>query len=450
MVKDLTVGKPLKKIFSIFAPMLLTTFFQLLYNVVDTMIVGKFVSSSALAAVGSTGNLNYLLISFIIGFASAEGVLVSVEFGKKDFERMKIYIANGIYVISVVGIIITLASAILCGKFLEILNTPEDIFDDAYTYFFIVVLGFPFSAGSNYFASLMSSVGNSKYPMIIGIVSTFVNLFLDLAFVLLFGLGVFGVAFATFIAQMVNTVIYFIVFKKNFPELSVSKKHFRFDRKAVTKTITIGLPLGLQSSITMLGCTIIQSAVNALGTVYVAAFTTAVKIENLLSTPLGSFTAATVPFVSQNYGAMKFDRIKKTLKKIFAICIGYGIVVGAVVYFFAEKIALLYINSTEAEVLKLIGYYASLTGPLFMFLCVLYAIRSYIQAMGYSLFTAIGGVVELVTRAFLAFFLISKFGYAVICLSNPISWILTDTFLILSYYIYIQRKAFTDKGAARL
>lgn len=446
MVKDLTVGKPLNKIFSIFMPMMFTTVFQQLYNITDTMIVGKFISKDALAAVGSTGNLNWLLISFIIGFASAESVLVSVEFGRRDFNRMKTCIANGIYVLTVVGIIITVVSAILCDTFLNIMNTPKDIYDDAYTYFFIVILGFPFSVGSNYIASVMRSVGNSKYPMIIGIISTFVNIIFDLLFVLSFNWGVFGVAFATFIAQIINVVIYVIIYIKCFPELALSKEHFKFDKKAITKTITLGLPMGLQSSITMLGCTLIQSAVNSLGTVYVAAFTTAVKIENLLTTPIQSFTSASVPFIAQNFGAQKFERIKKSLKQIFAICIIYGGLIGTVIFFFGGKIALMYINANEIKTLELISYYATLTGPLYVLLCILYAIRNYIQALGYSLFTALGGVVELLTRAFVSFFLISQLGFTIICLSNPLSWLFTDLFLIVSYIIYIRKKAFSGKN----
>lgn len=445
MVKDLTVGKPMKQVLTIFAPMLFTTIFQQLYNITDTMIVGKFISKDALAAVGSTGNLNWLLISFIIGFSSAEGVIVSTEFGKRDFKRMKISIANGIYVIFVAGALITTVSAIFCDDMLRLLKTPYDIFDDAYTYFFIVILGFPLSVGSNYIASLMRSVGNSKIQMIIGIISSFVNVILDLIFVICFNWGVFGVAFATFIAQIINLVTYFIVYLRCFPELRLEKEHFRFDKRAVLKTITMGIPMGMQSSITMIGCTLIQTAVNSLGTVYVAAFTTAVKLENLLITPVTSFSSSIVPFIAQNFGATKYDRVTKVLKQAMAICIVYGIVIGSVYAAFGDKIALMYINSYETETLNLIAYYSRFSGVLMFMLCILYVIRNYIQALGYSLFTAIGGVVELVTRACISFFLISRLGFTIICLSNPLSWFFTDLFLILSYLIFIKRKAFLSK-----
>ena len=442
MVKDLTVGKPMKQVLGIFAPMLFTTVFQQLYSITDTMIVGKFISKDALAAVGSTGNLNWLLISFIIGFSSAESVIVSTEFGKKDFNRMKISIANGIYVLAVTGALVTVLSAVFCGNMLKFLNTPDDIFDDAYTYFFIVILGFPLSVGSNYIASIMRSVGDSKIQMIIGIVSAFVNVFLDLLFVICFGWGVFGVAIATFIAQVINFITYFTVYLKCFPELHLSKNNFKIDKTAIIKTITLGLPMGLQSSITSIGCTMIQSAVNSLGTVYVAAFTTAVRLENLLSTPIVTFSSSIVPFIAQNYGALRYDRINKILKQSLIIAITFGIVVGSIYALFGDKIALMYINSYEVETLSLIGYYSSISGWLLVLLCVLNIIRSYIQALGYSLFTAIGGIVELSTRACITFFLISKFGFTIICLSNPLSWVFTDLFLILSYFIYIKRKAF--------
>lgn len=445
MVKDLTVGKPMKQVFGIFAPMLFTTIFQQLYNITDTMIVGKFISKDALAAVGSTGNLNWLLISFIIGFSSAVGVIVSTEFGKRDFKRMKISIANGIYVLAATGALVTVLSAVFCRDMLKVLNTPDDIFDDAYTYFFIVIMGFPLSVGSNYIASIMRSVGNSKIQMIIGIVSSFVNVFLDLLFVICFGWGVFGVAFATFIAQIINLIIYFTVYLKCFPELHLSKDNFKFDKKAIVKTITLGLPMGLQSCITSIGCTLIQSAVNSLGTVYMAAFTTAVKLENLITTPIMTFSSSLVPFIAQNYGAVKYERINKVLKQSLIIVIIFGVVVGSAYALFGDKIALMYINSYEAETLSLIGYYSRISGCLLTLLCVLYVIRNYIQALGYSLFTAVGGIVELSTRACITFFLISKFGFTIICLSNPLSWIFTDLFLITSYFVYIKRKAFIKK-----
>lgn len=445
MVKDLTVGKPMKQVFGIFAPMLFTTIFQQLYNITDTMIVGKFISKDALAAVGSTGNLNWLLVSFIIGFSSAEGVIVSTEFGKRDYKRMKISIANGIYVIFVAGVLITTLSAVFCDDMLHLLNTPEDIFKDAYTYFFIVILGFPLSVGSNYIASLMRSVGNSKMQMIIGIISSFVNVIFDLIFVICFNWGVFGVAFATFIAQVINLIIYFVVYIKCFPELHLSKEHFKFDKIAVSKTITMGIPMGMQSSITMFGCTLIQTAVNSLGTVYVAAFTTAVKLENLLVTPITSFSSALVPFVAQNYGACKDKRIRTALRQALIICISYGVIVGSLFAVFGDKIALMYINSYETEILSLVGYYSSISGVLLFMLCILYVIRNYIQALGYSSFTALGGIVELATRACISVFFISKLGFTIICLSNPISWFFTDLFLIISYLVFIKRKVFISK-----
>lgn len=442
MVKDLTVGKPMKQVLGIFAPMLFSTLFQQVYNITDTMIVGKFISKDALAAVGSTSNLNWLLIAFIIGFSSAEGVIVSTEFGKRNFKRMKISIANGIYVITFTGTLITVLSAVFCSNLLHLLNTPSDVFKDAYTYFFIVILGFPFSVGSNYIASIMRSVGNSKVQMIIGIVSSLINVVLDLAFVLLFKWGVFGVAIATFIAKIINFITYFVVYLRKFPEIRLSKEDFKFDKQAIVKTITIGLPMGLQSSITSIGCTLIQSAVNSLGTVYMAAFSTSVKLENLLTTPIMTFSSSLVPFIAQNYGAVKYDRIKIILKQALIICISYGAIVGSLFALFGDKIALMYINSYEVETLSLIGYYCKFSGTLLILLCVLYVIRNYIQALGYSIFTATGGVVELTTRACISLFLISKFGFTIICLSNPLSWLFTDLFLITSYFVYIKRKAF--------
>lgn len=440
MTKDMTVGNPLKSILSFFVPMMFSMLFQQLYNVTDSVIVGRFISKDALAAVGATGSTNWMIISFIIGFVTGASVLISREFGNKSIRGVKSCIVNGVFVVAVVGIIITAATALLMKPILVLLKIPSEIFDLTYTYYTTIVLGYPISIAMNFVDSVMRSFGDSKSSMIRGIISTFVNIAMDLIFVIVFRLGVFGAAVATVAAQAISLCIALAMYVRNYPDYRLKKEDFTLSRRLIGKTFSIGLPMGLQSSITAIGCTIMQSAVNSLGTNYVAAYSSASKIQNLIITPISALCTSQTPFVAQNYGAGKRERIFKGARMIFAITLIYGVVGGICQMFFGKYMGLMYLKSSEAATLNLLDYYCKICGPFFAMLTLLYFIRSYIQSLGHSVFTAIGGVIELMTRLVVALTLISRFGYTIICFSEPIAWILTTSFLFAAYFIFVRKK----------
>lgn len=449
MYKDMTVGNPLKSILAFFAPMMFSTLFQQLYNITDSVIVGRFISKNALAAVGSTGTTNWLITSFIIGFVSGSSVLISRQFGCKSVKGVKSCIVNGIYVVAAVGLTITVLTAIFMKNILHLLQIPSEIFGLTYIYFLTIVLGYPISVALNYIDSVMRALGDSKSSMTRGIISTFINIAMDLIFVIVFDLGVFGVAIATVLAQMISFCLALIMFLRNYPEFRLKKEDFRISKQIIGQTLTIGLPMGLQSSITAIGCTLMQSAVNSLGTDYVAAYSTASKIQTIVSTPIMTLGAALTPFVAQNHGAMKPDRIIKGARMVFLITLIYGIIASVCEITLGRYIALMYLKSSEVTTLSLVDYYCKICGSFFTLLALLYFIRSYIQALGQSMFTAIGGVIELLTRLVIALLLIQRFGYTIICLSEPISWILTVSFLFASYFIFV-RKKITKLGTTKL
>lgn len=440
MYKDMTVGKPLKSIFVFFVPMLFSTLFQQLYNITDSVIVGRFISKDALAAVGSTGSTNWMITSFIIGFVTGASVLISREFGNKSTRGVKGCIVNGIFVVAVVGITITVLAAVFMKNILNLLQIPEEIFDLTYTYYITIVLGYPVSIALNFVASVMRAFGDSMTAMIRGIISTFVNIAMDLIFVIVFNLGVFGVAIATVAAQVVSLCIALAMYVHYYPEFCLKKEDFALSRRIIGKTFSIGLPMGLQSSITAIGCTIMQSAVNSLGTNYVAAYSSASKIQNLITTPISTLTSSLTPFVAQNYGAEKPKRIFKGARSIFIIALVYGIVGSVCQVFFGRYMGLMYLKSSEVATLSLLDYYCKICGPFYILLSLLFFIRSYIQSLGHSVFTAIGGVIELLTRFVIAMTLINRFGFTIICFSEPISWILTVSYLFAAYFIFVRKK----------
>lgn len=440
MTKDMTVGNPLKSILSFFVPMMFSMLFQQLYNVTDSVIVGRFISKDALAAVGATNSINWMIISFIIGFVTGASVLISREFGNKSKRGVKSCIINGVFVVAVVGIIITAITAGFMKPILHLLIIPSEIYSLTYTYYLTIVLGYPVSIALNFIDSVMRSFGDSKSSMKRGILSTFVNIAMDLIFVIVFKLGVFGVAIATVIAQAISLLIAFVMYLRNYPDYCLKKEDFTLSRRIIGKTFSIGLPMGLQSSVTAIGCTIMQSAVNSLGTNYVAAYSSASKIQNLIITPVNALCTTQTPFIAQNYGAGKRVRILKGARQVFAISLIYGIVGGVCQTIFGKYMGLMYLKSTETATLNLLDYYCKICGPFFALLAMLYFIRSYIQSLGHSVFTAIGGVIELMTRVVVATTLIRRFGYAIICFSEPIAWILTTSFLFAAYFIYIRKK----------
>ena len=353
---------------------------------------------------------------------------------------MRNCIANGIYVAVFVGVIITFFALVFIKRILVVMDVPQEIFSDTYTYIFIIMAGYPVTIASSYIGMLIQSVGDGSNAMIRGIFSTVVNIVMDLVFVIVFNMGVEGVAIATVLSNAINFVIALVFYIKKYEILHIGKSDFKFNKFIVKKTILIGLPNGLQSSVTMLGCTLVQGSVNALGTNYIAAYSTALKIENMVTMPLMALANSMPPFVAQNYGAHKVDRIKKSLKQVLLIAVIYGAVIGVLLRFLGEKIALMYLNSNETQTLELINYYFLFSGTLLFMLCVLYVIRSTITSLGFSAFTALGGLVELGCRLFVVFALVGNIGYTAICISNPMSWFFTSAMLFIAYFTYIKRK----------
>ncbi|MGN0113981.1 MAG: MATE family efflux transporter [Acutalibacteraceae bacterium] len=440
MYKDMTVGKPLKSILAFFVPMLFSTLFQQLYNITDMVIVGRFISKDAFAAVGATSSTNWMITSFIIGFVTGASVLISREFGNKSKRGVKSSIVNGIFVVAIVGLTITVLAAVFMNGILHLLRIPTEIYGLTYTYFITIVLGYPISVALNFVDSVMRAYGDSKSSMTRSIISTFVNITMDLVFVIVFKLGVFGVAIATVAAQIISLSIALAMYKHNYPEYCLKKEDFTLSRRIIGKVFSIGMPMGLQSSITAIGCTIMQSAVNSLGTNYVAAYSSASKIQVLITTPVSTLTTSLTPFVAQNYGAGKSNRILSGARKVFIIVLIYGFVGGLCQMFLGKYMGLMYLKSTETATLSLLDYYCKICGPFYILLSLLYFIRAYIQSLGQSVFTAIGGVVELMTRLVIALTLVNRFGFTIICFSEPIAWILTTSYLFAVYFIFVRKK----------
>ena len=418
MEKDLTHGNTLKLIISFCIPLIGGAIFQQLYNVVDTMIVGRFVGVDALAAVGSTGSLNFLIIGFVLGLAAGFGIPIAQAFGAREEKRMLQTIMNAFYLCIFFSIVLTVLTHFTTETLLTWMQTPTNIFKQSYDYISIIFYGLTCTIAYNFLASVSRALGDSKTPLIFLIISSVLNVVLDLSMIINFHMGVRGAALATVIAQGISAVISFPIIKK---------------------LINIAVPMALQYSITAVGAVILQSAVNTLGSAKVAAIAAAQKLSMFFTQPMDMMGSTMATFSGQNLGAGKIERIFKGIKESMLLVIGYGIVACIFMIFFGKYLSLLFVAGNETGVINDAQQFLICNSIFYFVLGILFVSRNTIQGLGKSALTMLAGGAELVARAFVAFALVGKFGYNAICFANPIAWFAAIIILIPTLVILMKK-----------
>lgn len=437
MVKDMTVGNPTKLIFSFAVPMLIGNIFQQFYSMVDTIVVGRFVGVKALAAVGVTGSLMFLILGFVMGLTTGFSVIVAQYFGLNDEKQLKKAVAMSVYLSLGLSIIITVISLLLAKPLLMFMNTPSDILDDANLYISIVFAGTIATIFYNLLSSVLRALGDSKTPLMFLIVSSIINIILDLVFVINFSMGVSGVAYATIISQAVSCVLCFIYIKKRFPILNLDRSDWRIDKNTITKLLNIGVPTAFQSSVTAIGVMVIQAAVNNFGSIIVAAYTAASKVEQLATQPALTFGLAMATYTGQNLGAGKIERIRTGIKKCVILSVVFCIVACVLVIIFGRGLTRLFVSGSPDEVLQVIEAsqtYLNIVSVFFWILGLLFIYRNALQGLGNAKIPLLSGFVELLMRVGVAFTLSNYIGYTGICLASPIAWIGATILLIVAFY----------------
>ena len=303
MTKDLTSGMPLKVIAMFTLPLVLGNLFQQFYSLADTIIVGRFVGVNALAAVGATGSVNYLILGFVIGICNGFAIPIAQCFGGRDYSRMRRYVANAGWLCLGMGVVITAATVILTRPIMQLMQTPSDIIADASLYIGWIFAGIPFVFLYNMVSAIMRALGDSKTPLYFLVLTSVLNVGLDLYLIIVYDMGVLGAALATDISQAISGVVSFLYMLRRFTVLRMEGDERRVDPKACKRLCGMGVPMGLQCSITAIGSVIMQSAVNVLGSTAVAAVTAAGKTQNLMTVPLESIGTAMATYAGQNLGA---------------------------------------------------------------------------------------------------------------------------------------------------
>lgn len=437
--KDLTVGSPMKLIFGFAMPMFLGLLFQQFYSLVDTMIVGKYLGVNSFAGVGSTGSLNFITIGFCMGLCSGFAVPVAQCFGARDEKRLRKMVGNATLLSVMFSIVFTALMLVFCKPVLRLMDTPEDIFQYAYIYIFIIFAGIPCTILYNMTAAIIRALGDSKSPIIFLGISSVLNIGLDFLCILGFGMNVEGAALATVISQGVSGVICVIYIRKRFPILSMEKDDWKPEPKLMKTLSGTGVPMGLQYSITGIGSVILQAAVNGLGSIYVASMTAGSKINIFLACPFDALGQTMAPYAGQNIGAKKLDRVGKGLR---AACI-MGFIVSAVmvvvVYFFGDSLTMLFLEEKDPVIMKYSSQMLLVVSSFYCLLTLVNTVRFTIQGMGFSTFAILAGVMEMIARGLAGMWLVPKFGYIGACFASPLAWLFADAFLIPAFF-YCKKK----------
>ncbi len=439
MKKDLTTGRPLTVILRFVLPLLLGNLFQQLYNMVDSAIVGKYLGAGALAAVGSTGSISFLIIGFMMGISSGFSIIVARYYGAKDMDGVRRAIGTILWLTIALSAVITVLSTTLTGTILRWMMTPDDIFADSYSYIFVIFLGIPATMLYNTLAGILRALGDSRTPLYFLIVASFINIVGDFVFILALDMGVAGAAWATILSQLLSGLMcLFYIYKKR-PEIHPSRSDLRFRPQLSRQLLFVGLPMALQFSITAVGTIIVQAVTNTLGSAAVAAVTAANKSQAFLTTPMESLGVAMATYCGQNLGAGRVDRIKKGYWSSVAMGMAFCAIAAPISIFLGSYISLIFLDASEVSILGDVSVFLLWNALFYPSLQMVYISRNCIQGLGYSVPAMAAGVFELIGRTASSLVLVDLIGFVGVALAGPIAWIMAIAFLIPTYHIIVKR-----------
>lgn len=432
-------GSPVKAVLRFSVPLMIGNFFQLFYNIADSVIVGRYVSADALAAVGVTGPINSLLIGFAMGLTTGFAIPVAEAFGAGDKARVRKCFGNAVFLTMLMSIVITALAVSLSRPLLRLIDTPAEIMDDANTYAVIIYCGTVFAMFYNMMSAMIRALGDSRSPLIFLIISSVVNIVLDLVFVLLLHLAIIGVAVATVIGNLVSMLLCIWFVRRRHPELRAKKPDYKPDKAVCRALLGMGLPMALQLSITAVGSLILQGAVNSFGAHAVAAISVGSKVENIVNIVLSALGVALSTFVAQNRGAKQYQRIFRSVRQIFLLDLSLSVVASMILWFLGKRIGTIFLKDSVEEILSLTDTYLKTLACFYMALAVLFIFRNLLQGLGYGYTSIIAGAAELCGRVLVAYVLASRFGFPAICLAGPAAWILADIPLVIIYFVKKQK-----------
>ena len=450
-VKDLTVGSPMKLILSFMLPLLFGLLFQQFYSMVDTVVVGKFLGVDALAGVGSTGSINFMVLGLCNGICAGFAIPVAQKFGQKDFEGLRRFVGNMIWLGTVIALIVTLATTTLCASILRWMDTPEETFSFAYDYIWVIFLGIPATMLYNLLSGVIRSLGDSKTPLVFLILSSLLNVALDVLFIVLFRMGVAGAGWATLLSQLISGLMCLGFIIKRFPLLHLSREDLQFRWVYARHLLNMGLPMGLQYSITAIGSILLQTAVNGLGANAMAAVTAGSKVYMLCACPYDAIGTTAATYAGQNLGAGKPERVHQGVRACTVLGVVYAAGIFLAMYFWGSQLCLMFLDTKDAAAVAAIGVLSRqfLLTNLVFFVPLLFVnlLRFTIQGLGFSEFAVFAGVFEMVARGVFGLCLVPWLGFPAVCFASPAAWVMADLFLFPAYYACMKKRGYKFEKA---
>lgn len=429
----------MKLILGFSIPLLLGFLCQQFYSVVDTIIVGQFLGVEALAGVGATGSVNFMVIGFCSGVCSGFAIPVAQKFGAKDYSAMRAFVANSAWLSMIFAFVMTIVVALLCRNILTWMNTPKDIFENAYSYILIIFLGIPATYLYNILSGIIRSMGDSRTPLLFLLLSSGLNIGLDVLCIVAFKMGVAGAAVATVVSQLISGLLCLYYMIKKFEILHITGEEWRVNHDYMKILCGMGIPMGLQYSITAIGGVVLQTSVNTLGSLAVASVTAGGKVSMFFSCPFEAMGSTMATYGGQNVGAKKLERLDSGLKACILLGACYSLIALVVMYFFGADLAMLFVDAGEVEILANARKLLVINSAFFIPLALVNIIRFMIQGMGFSTFAILAGVFEMIARTLTGLILVPMLGFTGACCAGPMAWVFADAFLIPAY-IHVRRK----------
>lgn len=450
VTKEMTSGNPMQLIIEFAIPLLLGNLFQQVYSLVDTAIVGKTLGVDALAAVGSTGSVIFMVMGFTMGSMNGFALPVAQQFGARNYDKLKKYYGNAIILAVITALVMSGVTMLLCRSILRWMNTPSNIEELAYDYLMVIFAGIPVTVLYNFVSGMLRALGDSKRPLYFLLISSGLNIVLDLVFILVFHWGVAGAAIATVFSQLVSGILSVIYVARSVELLHVRRENLKISGECVAGLCVMGYPMGFQYGITAIGAVILQTAVNGLGSTCVAALTAAQKLDIFGECPFMALGSAIATYVGQNVGAKKFDRVKTGLYGTSMIGAVYSLIMLGLCALGGRYLFYLFVDATQTEVIRL-GYQCIMTYLFFFIpLALVNIVRFTIQGMGYSALAICAGIVEMIARSIVAILFVPRYGFDAVCVAAPIAWVMADAFLIPAFFwCFARLKADTGDGDLR-
>lgn len=448
--QDLTVGSPGKLMFSFMMPLIFGLLFQQFYSMVDTLVVGRYLGVDALAGVGSTGSISFLVLGLCNGICAGFAIPVAQKFGQKDMDGLRRFVGNMILLGIVIAAAVTLATTLLCRRILLWMRTPEETFSYAHDYIFLIFLGIPATMLYNLLSGILRSLGDSKTPLYFLILSSLLNVALDVIFIVVFHMGVAGAGWATLLSQLISGVLCLVYMALRFPILHLSREDLYPRWIYIRHLLAMGLPMGLQYSITAIGSILLQTAVNGLGSEAMAAVTAGSKLTMFCACPLDAMGTTAATFAGQNLGAGKPERVHRGVKSCTWMGFVYAAGILGAMYFLAGPICRIFLDSKDVAAAAVIIPMSRqfVLGNLLFYGALLFVnlLRFTIQGLGYSNLAVLAGVFEMVARAVFGLHLVPWIGYSAVCFASPAAWVMADLFLFPAYFYCMKKRGYPIFG----